>query len=186
MLRLVLPKGSLEKATMELFATPTWPWSGAPTSTTGRPSTTPGSTRSASCGPRRSPSTWPTGCSIWASPAGTGSRRRRRGGLPRELAYSKATASPIRVVLAVAARLPGRIRSRICPAGRRVSTEYPDLTRRLLEKHGVEAEIRLSYGATEAKIPEIADAVVEITETGRALRAAGLRIVGTILESPRS
>ncbi len=58
----------------------------------------------------------------------------------------------------------------------RVHTEYPELTRRFLEKHGVQAEITLSYGATEAKIPEIADAVVEITETGRALRAAGLRI----------
>jgi hypothetical protein len=65
----------------------------------------------------------------------------------------------------------------------RVSTEYPELTRRLLEKQGVQAEIRLSYGATEAKIPDIADAVVEITETGRALAAAGLRIVGTLFES---
>jgi ATP phosphoribosyltransferase len=64
-----------------------------------------------------------------------------------------------------------------------VSTEYPNLTRRYLAKHGVDAEILLSYGATEAKIPEIADAVVEITETGRALKAAGLRIVETILVS---
>ena len=55
----------------------------------------------------------------------------------------------------------------------RVHTEYPELTRRFFERHGVDAEIALSYGATEAKIPEIADAVVEITETGRALRAAG-------------
>ena len=64
-----------------------------------------------------------------------------------------------------------------------MSTEYPELTRRLLEKHGVQAEIRLSYGATEAKIPDIADAVVEITETGRALAAAGLRIIETLLVS---
>ena len=64
-----------------------------------------------------------------------------------------------------------------------MSTEYPGLTGRFLAAHGVEAEVRLSHGATEAKIPEIADAVVEITETGRALRAAGLRIVDTILES---
>ena len=69
------------------------------------------------------------------------------------------------------------------PAGVRVSTEYPELTRRFLAAHGVEAEVRMSHGATEAKIPEIADAVVEITETGRALRAAGLRIIDTILES---
>jgi ATP phosphoribosyltransferase len=64
-----------------------------------------------------------------------------------------------------------------------VATEYPELTRRALEKAGVHAEIRLSYGATEAKIPDIADAVVEITETGRALAAAGLRIVETLLVS---
>ena len=51
------------------------------------------------------------------------------------------------------------------PRGVRVQTEYPSLTRRFFERHGVEAEITLSYGATEAKIPEIADAVVEITET---------------------
>jgi len=98
------------------------------------------------------------------------------------LAYSKATANPIRVVLAVARDSPVTTVADL-PSGSRVSTEYPELTRRLLEKQGVQAEIRLSYGATEAKIPDIADAVVEITETGRALAAAGLRIVGTLLES---
>jgi ATP phosphoribosyltransferase len=65
----------------------------------------------------------------------------------------------------------------------RVSTEYPALTRRFLERHGVRAEVSLSYGATEAKVPDIADCVVEITETGRALRAAGLKIVETLLLS---
>ncbi len=69
------------------------------------------------------------------------------------------------------------------PPGVRVQTEYPELTRRHLEKHGVEAEVTLSYGATEAKVPDIADAVVEITETGSALKAAGLRVVDTILVS---
>jgi len=99
-----------------------------------------------------------------------------------ELNYSKATSSPIRVVLAVAEGDPaasaGDLRD-----GVRVSTEYPELTRRFFEKHGVQADIRLSYGATEAKVPEIADAVVEITETGRALKAAGLRILDTLLVS---
>ena len=99
-----------------------------------------------------------------------------------ELAYSKRTSSPVRVVLAVAAGSPVTSAAEL-PAGTRVSTEYPELTRRFLEKHGVDADIRLSYGATEAKIPEIADAVVEITETGRALAAAGLRVVDTILVS---
>jgi len=100
----------------------------------------------------------------------------------QELHYSKATARPIRVVLAVADDSPVRAVNDL-PAGVRVQTEYPELTRRFLEKHGVDARITLSYGATEAKIPDIADAVVEITETGRALRAAGLRIVDTILVS---
>ena len=99
-----------------------------------------------------------------------------------ELHYSKASARPIKVVLAVAEDSPVRAAGDL-PAGARVSTEYPGLTRRYLSKHGVDADIQLSYGATEAKIPEIADAVVEITETGRALKAAGLRIVDTILVS---
>ncbi len=98
------------------------------------------------------------------------------------LAYSKATAQPIRVVVAVGRDSPVTTVADL-PQGCRVSTEYPELTRRLLEKQGVHAEIRLSYGATEAKIPDIADAVVEITETGRALNAAGLRVIGTLLES---
>ncbi|MBW3573255.1 MAG: ATP phosphoribosyltransferase [Actinobacteria bacterium] len=99
-----------------------------------------------------------------------------------ELHYSKATARPINVVLAVAEDAPW---SKVgdLPAGVRVSTEYPGLTGRFLAEHGVEAEVRLSHGATEAKIPDIADAVVEITETGRALRAAKLRILDTILVS---
>jgi ATP phosphoribosyltransferase len=65
----------------------------------------------------------------------------------------------------------------------KVSSEYPELTRRFFAEKGIDADIRLSYGATEAKVPDIADAVVEITETGRALRAAGLRILDTILVS---
>jgi ATP phosphoribosyltransferase len=69
------------------------------------------------------------------------------------------------------------------PPGLVVHTEYPELTRRYFERHGVEADVQLSYGATEAKVPDIADAVVEITETGRALRAAGLRILDTMLVS---
>jgi ATP phosphoribosyltransferase len=99
-----------------------------------------------------------------------------------ELRYSKATSLPIKVVVAVAgdsavqsaADLPQRVR---------VSTEYPELTRRFFRSKGIEADIRLSYGASEAKIPDIADCIVDITETGRALRAAGLRIVDEILTS---
>ena len=99
-----------------------------------------------------------------------------------ELHYSKATARPIKVVLAVAADSPAET-VRDLPAGLSVHTEYPQLTRRYFERHGIDANVELSYGATEAKVPDIADAVVEITETGRALRAAGLRIIDTILTS---
>jgi ATP phosphoribosyltransferase len=99
-----------------------------------------------------------------------------------ELAYSKNTARPVRLVLAVAADAPAK-RVEDLPAGARVHTEYPELTRRFLAARGVDARVSLSYGATEAKVPDIADAVVELTETGRALRAAGLRIVDTVLTS---
>ncbi len=98
------------------------------------------------------------------------------------LAYSKATANPIRVVLAVANDSPVTTAADL-PPGVRVATEYPELTRRFLEKLSVRADVHASYGATEAKVPDIADAVVEITETGRALAAAGLRIVDTLLVS---
>jgi len=99
-----------------------------------------------------------------------------------ELHYSKATARPVSVVLAVGA---DSVVQKVAdlPPGARVHTEYPELTRRYLARHGVDAEVTLSYGATEAKVPDIADAVVEITETGRALRAAGLRVVDTVLVS---
>lgn len=99
-----------------------------------------------------------------------------------ELHYSKATARPIRVVLAVAADSETRTVADLHD-GVRVHTEYPELTKRYFAQHGVAAEVSLSYGATEAKVPDIADAVVEITETGSALRAAGLRIVDTMLVS---
>lgn len=99
-----------------------------------------------------------------------------------ELHYSKATARPIRMVLAVAGDSSAETVSDL-PKGVRVHTEYPEITSRFLATAGVEAVVTLSYGATEAKIPEIADAVVEITETGRALRAAGLKILDTILVS---
>ena len=99
-----------------------------------------------------------------------------------ELHYSKATARPIRMVLAVAGDSTARSVKDL-PAGVRVQTEYPELTKRFFAENGVDAEITLSYGATEAKIPEIADAVVEITETGRALRAAGLKVIDTIVVS---
>ena len=99
-----------------------------------------------------------------------------------ELRYSKATSMPVRVIVAVAADSPAQSVSDL-GHGVRVTTEYPEMTRRYFAARGVEADIRLSYGASEAKIPDIADCVVDITETGRALRAAGLRIIDTMLTS---
>ena len=102
-----------------------------------------------------------------------------------ELGYSKATSNPIRVVLAVPADSPyDSIEALSQHTERlRVSTEYPELTSRALLAEGIDADVSLSYGATEAKVPDIADCVVEITETGRALRAAGLTIIHTLLTS---
>lgn len=99
-----------------------------------------------------------------------------------EMRYSKATSLPIRVVVAVAGDSTVTSVDQL-PQGVRVSTEYPELTRRFFAERGIEADIRLSYGASEAKIPDIADCIVDITETGRALRAAGLRIIDEILQS---
>lgn len=98
------------------------------------------------------------------------------------LNYSKATSDPVRIVVAVANDAPYQSVSDL-PAGVRVTTEYPNLTRRFFAERGIAADVRLSYGASEAKIPDIADCVVDLTETGRALRAAGLRIIDTILTS---
>jgi ATP phosphoribosyltransferase len=99
-----------------------------------------------------------------------------------ELKYSKATDLPIRVVLAVPQESPWQSVTDL-PQGVKVSSEYPEMTRRYFEKHGIAADIQLSYGATEAKVPDIVDVVVDITETGRALKAAGLKIIDTILTS---
>jgi ATP phosphoribosyltransferase len=99
-----------------------------------------------------------------------------------ELQYSKATSRPIRMVVAVAGDSPIE-RVEDLPHGVRVSTEYPEVTRRFFAEKGIDADIRLSYGATEAKIPDIVDCIVEITETGRAIRAAGLKVIDQILQS---
>ncbi len=99
-----------------------------------------------------------------------------------ELRYSKATTDPVRIIVAVPQDAPWSSVADL-PNGVRVSSEYPELTRRFFAERGIDADIRLSYGATEAKVPDIVDCIVDITETGRALRAAGLKIIDTILVS---
>ncbi|MEU5992549.1 ATP phosphoribosyltransferase [Spirillospora sp. NPDC047418] len=99
-----------------------------------------------------------------------------------ELKYSKATANPVRVIMAVPDGAPWQSVADL-PEGVRISTEFPALTKRFLDEHGVKATVVPSYGATEAKVPDIVDAIVDLTETGSSLRKNGLRILDTLLTS---
>src|SRR5690349_8543567 len=99
-----------------------------------------------------------------------------------ELEYSKATSNPVRIVLAVVNEHPARTGAEL-PDGVRVSTEFPELTRRYFDQLGVKATIVPSYGATEAKVPDIVDAIVDLTETGTSLKKHGLKIIDTLLTS---
>ena len=98
-----------------------------------------------------------------------------------ELTHSKVSRRPVRWVLAVPDGSP--IQSVRELEGKRVATEAVNITKRFLEEHGVKAIVEFSWGATEAKPPELADAIVDVTETGSSLRANGLRIIATIMES---
>ncbi len=183
MLRLVLPKGSLEKATLELFE-----------------SADLGVSRSSSVAYKASiddpridevrilrPQEIPTYVQEGMFDLGISGRDWvTESGADvvslGELNYSKVSRQPVKIIIAVSADSPWQT-VKDMPAGVRISTEYPELTRRFFRDLGIEADIRLSYGATEAKIPEIADAIVDLTETGRALRAAGLRILDVMMVS---
>lgn len=98
-----------------------------------------------------------------------------------ELTYAKQGMRPVRWVLAVPEDSP--IKSVKELQGKRIATEAVGITRQYLERHGVQAEVEFSWGATEVKVPELADAIVEITETGASLRANKLRVIDTVLES---
>lgn len=98
-----------------------------------------------------------------------------------DLRYSKATSKPTRWVLVVPDDSP--IKTVKDLQGKRIATEAVEMTRKYLEKHGVTAEVEFSWGATEVKVPELVDAIVDITETGSSLRANKLRIVDTLMES---
>jgi len=98
-----------------------------------------------------------------------------------ELFYSKATSRPYRWVLAVPN--DSTITGPKDLEGKRIATELVGVTKRYLEKHGVTANVEFSWGATEVKVPDLVDAIVEGTETGSTLVAHGLKIVDTLLES---
>lgn len=99
-----------------------------------------------------------------------------------ELRYSKVSQRPVRIVVAVPQESVVESVADL-KDGIRVSTEFPNLTERFFSAQGIQADVRLSYGATEAKVPDIVDVIVELTETGSSLRAAGLKIVGEIMTS---
>ncbi len=98
-----------------------------------------------------------------------------------ELVFSKVSRRPVRWVLCVPEDSP--VRSVKDLQGKRIATEAVGLTTRYLEKHGVKARVEFSWGATEVKPPRLADAIVEVTETGSSLRANNLRIVDEVLQS---
>lgn len=101
-----------------------------------------------------------------------------------ELPYAKTSVGvTARIVLAVADSSEVA-RASDLPPGSKISTEYPNLTKRYFDRLGIPVKVLLSYGATEAKVPEIVDAIVDLTETGSTLRSHGLRIIETLLSSP--
>ncbi len=183
MLQLVLPKGSLEKATLELFEEADLRVERDSTVAYRAQITDPRVDEVRILRPQEIPNYVADGLfdlgitgRDWIEE--TGSEVVSLG----EMRYSKATERPVRIVVAVPQASAWEQVSDL-PQGVRVSSEYPNLTRRFFGERGIEADIRLSYGATEAKVPDIVDCVVDITETGRALRAAGLKIIDTILTS---
>ena len=99
-----------------------------------------------------------------------------------EIGGGRAGEAVVSVVLAVPKESPWSSAADL-PDGVRISTEMPETTRRYLDEHGVKAKVFTSHGATEAKIPDIVDAIVDLTETGSSLRKAGLKIIETLLTS---
>src|SRR3990170_4202697 len=98
------------------------------------------------------------------------------------LNYSKQTDLPVKLVLAVPRESGISSADQIKPDSR-ISTEFRNITASYFEKLGIPVRIFLSYGATEAKVPEIVDAIVDLTETGSTLRRNGMEIVDVLLES---
>ena len=99
-----------------------------------------------------------------------------------ELPYSKTASEKVKIVLAVHEQ--SAINSPLdLKQGSRISTEYPRLAKQYFEQVGISVDVFLSYGATEAKVPDIMDGIVELTETGETLKRSGLKVIDVILES---
>ena len=183
MLKVVLPKGSLERATLALFEAADLPVERSSERAYHGRIADPRVERVSLLRPQEIPRYVEEGFfdlgitgRDWVEE--TGSKVVSLAQLP----YSKQTSNPIRVVLAVHRDLGVERPEQLQPE-LRVSTEFPNLTRRYFEELGLPARIFPSYGATEAKVPEIVDAVVDLTETGSTLRSHGMVVIDTLLTS---
>ncbi len=183
MLKLVLPKGSLERATLELFeAADLKLWRGSERDYYGNIDD-PRVLSVAILRPQEIPTYVEDGFfdigvtgEDWIAETGADVVK------VSALEYSKATDLPVKIVLAVPEAAGITTPDQIKPDSR-ISTEFPNLTKAYFEKLGVPVKVFLSYGATEAKVPDIVDAIVDLTETGSTLRKHGMRIVDVIMES---
>lgn len=183
MLKLVVPKGSLERATFELFeAADLKVWRGSDREYRGRIDD-PRIDSVAVLRPQEIPTYVDDGFfdigvtgEDWIAETGADVVK------VTPLQYSKATDLPVKIVLAVPQAAGITSPDQIKPDSR-ISTELPNITKAYFERLGIPVRIFLSYGATEAKVPEIVDAIVDLTETGSTLRRNGMEIVDVIMES---
>lgn len=183
MLKLVVPKGSLERATLELFEDADLKiWRGSEREYRGSVED-PRIDSVMVLRPQEIPSYVEDGFfdigvtgEDWVAETGADVIK------VTSLEYSKNTDRPVKVVLAAPRDAGLNSASDIKPESR-ISTEYPNLTRRYFEELGIPVRVLLSYGATEAKVPAIVDAIVDVTETGSTLRRNGMEILDVILES---
>lgn len=183
MLKLVLPKGSLEKATFQLFeAADLKLWRGSERDYYGNIDD-PRILSVAILRPQEIPTYVEDGFfdigvtgEDWVAETGADVVK------VAALEYSKQTDLPVKIVLAVPESAGITSPEQIKPDSR-ISTEFPGLTKAYFEKLGIPVKVFLSYGATEAKVPDIVDAIVDLTETGSTLRKHGMRIVDVIMES---
>lgn len=183
MLKLVLPKGSLEKATLELFeAADLKLWRGSERDYYGNIDD-PRVVSVAILRPQEIPTYVEDGFfdvgvtgEDWIAETGADVVK------VSALEYSKTTDLPVKIVLAAPEAAGITSPDQIKPDSR-ISTEFPKLTKAYFEKLGIPVKVFLSYGATEAKVPDIVDAIVDLTETGSTLRKHGMRIVDVIMES---
>jgi ATP phosphoribosyltransferase len=182
-LKLVLPKGSLERATFELFeAADLKLWRGSERDYHGNIDD-PRILSVAILRPQEIPTYVEDGFfdigvtgEDWVAETGADVVK------VTALEYSKQTDLPVKIVLAVPESAGITSPDQIKPDSR-ISTEFPGLTKAYFEKLGIPVKVFLSYGATEAKVPDIVDAIVDLTETGSTLRKHGMRIVDVIMES---